>query len=915
MEGQVKDRYERMLHPPVSYLGDAFQYRQADGKFNSAMNPHLGQAGAPYAKTVPAKTHWLGALPDAGDIFDRLMAREEGGRESKSGLSSMLIYHATIIIHDIFRTNEQDKNISDTSSYLDLSPLYGFNEETQRKVRDEKYKLGLLKPDTFAEDRLLRQSPGVCIYLVMYNRYHNYCAKQLRLINENGRFSVPKKFEGSQLAAAARNFTVPAKRPAGFQKAVDDYEKAWSDRLVDEKSTEVKDRLDKAYSALDKLFFAPTQKDLDAFNAAYDAAWKKLDDDLFNTARLITNGMYIQISIHDYLKALMGLHQFDTDFTLDPRVNMTEHKNVSRGLGNQVTVEFNLLYRFHCAISLRDEKYTENYMREFFDKTKDPSWDPKALDLEAFLGEMKDARIREAKKNGGKHIEPCNQTFGLEHQKEYSFKRNPITGLFDDQQMIDELTKAQAAPISNFGPRNVPKSLKAVEILGIMQARKWGIGTLNDFREFFQMPRHANFESITPNVEIQNALRDLYENVDKVELYPGVFCECDANLGGDPGPQNATSALWIAIFSDAITLVRSDRFYTVDWNTQSLTSWGMKEVMPDPKVLKGSVFHRLYQRAFPGWFPSDSILFFHPFYTPDANAKFAESQGYAEEFDITKVSRGFDTSASLPQKPSKPVYLTKYEEIKAVLAEPSVVPSVCGHLEHLPVKLAQVLDPLSKHSTAKAVASVDLDQNALATYLTEMMHGMLTRNCILMDTTKGVYQIDITKDFAIPVVSRYVSEILGIGHLIESELNPKAKYTENEIYRHITNCHVYLSYNADETKLLKRRKAFKESMAFLYGLAKLGNAREASKWGVTRFLGKLWPTWAWKGNAMAEYGFNVAQALFESDPDLGRTAARMLVMALDSAYNNVLAVSSPDKSLEIMLISATVQCSTQQARH
>ena len=77
--------------------------RSADGKFNGAMHPHLGQAGAPYAKTVPSKTHPLGALPDPGDLFDHLMAREEkGGRQSPSGLSSMLIYHATIIIHDIF---------------------------------------------------------------------------------------------------------------------------------------------------------------------------------------------------------------------------------------------------------------------------------------------------------------------------------------------------------------------------------------------------------------------------------------------------------------------------------------------------------------------------------------------------------------------------------------------------------------------------------------------------------------------------------------------------------------------------------------------------------------------------------------------------------------------------------------------
>lgn len=52
MDSQVKSKFDRMLHPPLTYLGDAFQYRTADGKFNSAMNPHLGQAGAPYAKTV-----------------------------------------------------------------------------------------------------------------------------------------------------------------------------------------------------------------------------------------------------------------------------------------------------------------------------------------------------------------------------------------------------------------------------------------------------------------------------------------------------------------------------------------------------------------------------------------------------------------------------------------------------------------------------------------------------------------------------------------------------------------------------------------------------------------------------------------------------------------------------------------------
>ncbi|UNI17109.1 hypothetical protein JDV02_003485 [Purpureocillium takamizusanense] len=54
------------------------------------------------------------------------MAREESTfEENKAGISSMLFYHASIIIYDIFRTNRENMNKSDTLSYLDLAPLYG----------------------------------------------------------------------------------------------------------------------------------------------------------------------------------------------------------------------------------------------------------------------------------------------------------------------------------------------------------------------------------------------------------------------------------------------------------------------------------------------------------------------------------------------------------------------------------------------------------------------------------------------------------------------------------------------------------------------------------------------------------------------------------------------------------------------
>ena len=107
---------------------------------------------------------------------------------------------------DIFRTNRYDPNISDTSSYLDLAPLYGSSLEDQKKVRT--MSKGLLKPDTFHEARLIGQPPvcslaaylcdrtdrcaqGINVMLVMYNRFHNYVADVLLKINEGGRFTLP----------------------------------------------------------------------------------------------------------------------------------------------------------------------------------------------------------------------------------------------------------------------------------------------------------------------------------------------------------------------------------------------------------------------------------------------------------------------------------------------------------------------------------------------------------------------------------------------------------------------------------------------------------------------------------------------------------------------------------------------------
>jgi linoleate 10R-lipoxygenase len=170
----VKLLYDDLSHPPATYLGPTYQYRRADGSYNNVSDPDMGKAGQPYARSVQ-QTHPLplNMLPDAGLVFDTLLKREKFVRHP-AGLSSMMFSFAALVIHSVFRTSHTKTRpyINETSSYVDLAPLYGNNEETFQRIRMGDGR-GLLHPDTFAEDRLLHLPPAVCILLVLFNRNHN----------------------------------------------------------------------------------------------------------------------------------------------------------------------------------------------------------------------------------------------------------------------------------------------------------------------------------------------------------------------------------------------------------------------------------------------------------------------------------------------------------------------------------------------------------------------------------------------------------------------------------------------------------------------------------------------------------------------------------------------------------------------
>lgn len=188
----IKTLYNDLAHPPATYIGPEYQFRAADGSSNNPDAPNLGKAGTPYARSVQGSNPLpRNQMPDAGLVFDTLLRREKFV-EHPQGLSALMFSFAALVIHSVFRSDHTPgrQHINMTSGYVDLAPLYGNDQDMQDKVRNKDGR-GLLRPDVFAEDRLLFLPPAVCVLLVLFNRNHNYIARRLLEINERGTWKDP----------------------------------------------------------------------------------------------------------------------------------------------------------------------------------------------------------------------------------------------------------------------------------------------------------------------------------------------------------------------------------------------------------------------------------------------------------------------------------------------------------------------------------------------------------------------------------------------------------------------------------------------------------------------------------------------------------------------------------------------------
>ncbi|KAK8086379.1 heme peroxidase [Apiospora phragmitis] len=314
------------------------------------------------------------------------------------------------------------------------------------------------------------------------------------------------------------------------------------------------------------------------------AAYLKRDNGLFQTARLVTCGLYFNIVLRDYVRTILNLNRTDSNWWIDPRADVGD-RGKSMATGNQCSFEFNIIYVWHSAISQRDEKWTQDLYEKLVGKDYSKATEREIL---AALARWESA-IPE---------DPQLRTFeNLQRQ---------ANGAFNDDDLVKILTDS------------------VEDLAGAA---------------FFGLKPHETFEEVNSDPVVANHLKTLYEHPDYVELYPGVVIE-ESKPTMLPGSGLAPGyTISRAILSDAITLVRGDRHYTLNYHAGNLTNWGMKEVEADPSFEEGIVFYKLFLRAFPRHFEYNSVYAHYPMTIPSENAKILQSLGRLGDYSFAKPKR------------------------------------------------------------------------------------------------------------------------------------------------------------------------------------------------------------------------------------------------------------------------------------
>jgi len=540
------------------------------------------------------------------------------------------------------------------------------------------------------------------------------------------------------------------------------------------------------------------------------------------------------------VRTILNLNRTKSPWTLDPRSKNGKglfNGGAAQAVGNQVSAEFNLVYRWHSCISQRDETWTQELSHQLF-----PGKDAKEVSADDYITVM----------GAWERMLPLDPT-----ERPFDKLQRGSEGNFKDDDLAAILTESVEDCAGAFGANHVPIVLRTVEILGIKQARSWNLASLNEFRRHFKLAPHKTFEEINPDPLVAEQLKRLYDHPDLVELYPGIIVEA-AKEPVKPGSGLCTNfTVSRAILSDAVALVRGDRFYTIDYTPKHLTNWGFSLVDYDLNVDYGCVFYKLILQALPHNFRQDSIYAHYPLVVPAENHDILTELGHVGDYS-------FDKPVSSPSV----ISISSYATCKSTLENNTDFRVVWGET----IEFLMGDDSAGKPYGTDFMLSGDGPRNVssrclmgptlyranweqeVKSFYEDVTLKLLHRNAY---TIAGQNQIDVVRDVSNPAQVHFASSVFSLP--LKTEDNPRGLFTETELYLLMAIICASIFYDADPAKSFPLRQAAKSLTQKLGKLVEL-NVRFVEKTGVLQDLLEMF----YRHDTLSDFGVNMIRRLLGS---------------------------------------------------
>ncbi|KAM6494625.1 hypothetical protein JOM56_009248 [Amanita muscaria] len=399
-------------------------------------------------------------------------------------------------------------------------------------------------------------------------------------------------------------------------------------------------------------------------------------------------------------------------------------------------------------------------------------------------------------------------------RQNYRGLNRDTNGYFDDGDLAGVLCDATEASAGTPGARSISKRDRERVIRKIKQGQKWNVCTLNEFRESLGLKRLQSFSEWTPNPAVARAAEELYENIDNLELYPGLLAE------------EPTADSGFGFGRTMVTRIRSDPRFTAKFKEEELTKWGYHDCMATATLSKGpfnAVMPKLLHRTLPHNFPYKNAYSLYPFTVPTP-----ESQASIEKF-INQAEPKHDLDFSRPKKKVK--VLCTIEAISEVFNDPVKFPSPYNqNLCELTGGYGNMLgfDDLALHDRDLMMTLFALfpDKGAakrIGAAFSEKAQEYLRDRCTLLSGETRA-RIDIVEDMIDATCVSWVCETIYDRDLHPNEKDKKRlgdegtkKYTkekEIEAREDFAACYAYIFHNGEpEIGLRVRERALNASKA------------------------------------------------------------------------------------------------------